>query len=76
MKLVDVRDDLRQGREPLARILAAVEGLDEIEDLVVVAPFEPRPLYALLEARGLSHRTERTTDGAWRVTFARPAPDR
>ena len=74
MKLIDVRDDLRKGREPLARILAAAHGLGEAEELVIIAPFEPRPLYQVLEARGLQHHTERTDDGGWRMTFARPSP--
>jgi hypothetical protein len=41
---VDVRDDIRRGEEPLARIVAAARALQAAEALVIRAPFEPVPL--------------------------------
>ena len=70
---IDVRDDIRQGREPLARILSAVRALGDDEMLVVRAPFEPRPLYDVLGARGFAHWTERRAADDWSVSFYRTA---
>ena len=50
---LDVRPVLREGRDPLADVLGALEGLDDDGALLLTAPFQPRPLLALLEGRGL-----------------------
>jgi uncharacterized protein (DUF2249 family) len=69
--LLDVREDLKNGREPFAKIMEAVASLGGGQALVLIAPFEPVPLYGVLEQQGFSHTTERTADGAWQITFAR-----
>ena len=66
---LDVRDDIRAGREPFKRIVATVEALATDDVLVLRAPFEPVPLYAVLGARGLTHWTERLAADDWRVWF-------
>lgn len=66
---VDVRDDLRRGEEPFARIMAAVKALGGGTALVVRAPFEPVPLYDVLARHGLGHWTERLAADDWRVWF-------
>jgi uncharacterized protein (DUF2249 family) len=75
---VDVREDIRRGEEPFARIMAAVKALGPAEALVIRAPFEPVPLYDVLGRRGLAHWTERRAPDDWRVWFHRgaaaPAP--
>jgi uncharacterized protein (DUF2249 family) len=68
---LDVREDIRRGREPLARIMAAVKGLAAGQVLVLRAPFEPVPLYGVLGARGFAHWTERIAEGDWSVWFQR-----
>jgi len=70
---VDVRDDVRLGEEPFARIMAAVKRLAPAEALVIRAPFEPVPLYDVLGRRGLAHWTERLAADDWRVWFHRGA---
>lgn len=50
--LLDVRPLLAQGTDPLAHILATVEGLLPGSLLVILAPFRPKPLEALLGSRG------------------------
>lgn len=68
---VDVRDDLRSGREPFSRIMAAVAALAPDEGLVVRATFRPVPLIATLERRGFTaHTTEHGADD-WTVVFSR-----
>lgn len=68
---VDVRDDIRAGREPFQRIMAAVSSLREGQALELINVFEPVPLYEVMKQRGFTHRTEQTPDGDWRVIFYR-----
>jgi len=66
---VDVRDDIRRGGEPFARIMTAATALGPADALVVRAPFEPKPLYTALGRRGLAHWTECLAADDWRVWF-------
>ena len=68
---LDVREDLRAGREPFARIMAAVDALRPDGVLVLRAPFEPAPLYRVLARRGFAHWTESGEVDDWRVWFYR-----
>ncbi|MEX0761596.1 MAG: DUF2249 domain-containing protein [Dehalococcoidia bacterium] len=69
MAFIDVREHLASGQEPLSAILTIVHGLEPGEPLEVVAPFEPFPLYSLMESRGFYHETDMAPDGGWHVTF-------
>lgn len=75
---VDVREDLRAGREPFRRIMDAGRQLPEGGVLRVRAIFEPAPLYAVLGKQGFAHFTEALAPDDWRVWFYRdsgaPAP--
>ncbi len=66
---VDVREDLRAGREPFARIMEARTSLPPDGVLRLRAIFEPYPLYAVMERQGLAHWTERLADDDWRIWF-------
>jgi len=68
---VDVRDDIRRGEEPFARIMAAVKRTAPGQALVLRAPFEPIPLYDVLGRRGFAHWTERHAADDWSVWFYR-----
>ncbi len=68
---VDVREDLRAGREPFGRIMGAVRELGPAHVLRIRAIFEPVPLYGVLAKRGLSHFTEQLAVEDWRVWFFR-----
>ena len=72
---VDVREDLRNGREPFSRIMAALKDVPEGGALVLRAIFEPVPLYAVLAKRGFANHTERLAYDDWRVWFF-PEPRR
>ncbi|HEX6081947.1 MAG TPA: DUF2249 domain-containing protein [Methylomirabilota bacterium] len=73
---LDVREDIRRGREPFARIMAAVKALGPDEALVLRTPFEPVPLYGVLGKRGLDHWTERHAADDWSVWFYRARASR
>lgn len=68
---LDVRDDLRQGREPFSKIMDAVSRLADGQGLKLVAPFEPVPLYAVLGRQGFAHRSRQLDSGDWEVVFRR-----
>jgi uncharacterized protein (DUF2249 family) len=70
---IDVREDIRRGEEPLARIMAAVKTLAGEQVLVLRAPFEPIPLYDILGKRGFAHWAERHAADDWTASFYRPA---
>jgi len=71
---LDVREDIRRKQEPFARIMAAVNALQADQVLVLRAPFEPIPLYAVLGRRGLRHWAEPTAPDDWTVWFYRGDP--
>ncbi len=68
---LDVRDELRAGREPLRQILDAARALPPDGVLRLRATFEPAPLYAVLGKQGLAHWTEPLGADDWRVWFYR-----
>jgi uncharacterized protein (DUF2249 family) len=70
---VDVRDDLRAGREPLARIMGAVGALHDGEALRLRAIYEPVPLFTLLGKRGFLHESIEHAADDWSVWFWRDA---
>jgi len=51
--------------------MQAVASLAPGQDLVLIAPFEPAPLYGVLEQQGFQHITETTPEGDFRVSFSR-----
>ena len=67
----DVRDDLRNGREPFSRIMSAAAALSANEELLVIAPFEPVPLFRIMEKHGFQHSTRPAESGDWEVRFTR-----
>jgi uncharacterized protein (DUF2249 family) len=69
--MLDVREDIRCGREPFTKIMQAVAGLQGAKELLLIAPFEPAPLYAVLSKQGFEHEAKATTSGDWEVRFTR-----
>lgn len=69
--LLDVRPDLEQGGEPFVRIMEAATDVKSGGTLVIIAPFEPVPLYDVLGARGFLHETEKVAADEWIVQFTR-----
>jgi uncharacterized protein (DUF2249 family) len=66
---LDVREDLRNGREPFGRIMEARRTLLPGGVLRLRAIFEPVPLYKVLGKQGFGHWTERLADDDWRIWF-------
>jgi len=68
---IDVREDIRAGREPFSKIMNAAAALQAAEQLLVIAPFEPVPLFKVLEKQGFRHTSKAVTAGEWEVRFIR-----
>lgn len=72
---LDVRDDLRNGREPFSRIMAVVGELGGKQVLHLRAIFEPVPLFKALGKRGFHHESAAHAPDDWSVWFWRPAAE-
>ncbi len=70
---LDVRADIRAGRQPCSSIMGAVAGLQDGESLRLLAPFAPKPLFELLGQQGFAHSAREIGDGDWEVLFFRDA---
>jgi uncharacterized protein (DUF2249 family) len=68
---LDVRPELAAGGEPFVRIMEAAATIEPGQALVIIAPFEPVPLYGALGGRGFTHETERIADDEWVIKFTR-----
>lgn len=66
---IDVREELRTGKEPFSLIMAARGRVPPGGALSVRAIFEPVPLYAVMAKQGFIHHTEHLGDEDWRVWF-------
>lgn len=69
---LDVREDLRRGREPFSKIMMTVGRLKANESLRLLAPFEPTPLFAVLAQQGFSHVSKALDSGDFEILFTRP----
>jgi uncharacterized protein (DUF2249 family) len=68
---VDVREDIRNGREPFSKIMSAVAALEADQALRLIAPFEPVPLFDVLTKKGFQHAAHQVGPAHWEVLFSR-----
>lgn len=68
---LDVREDIRNGGEPFSKIMSAVAQLSPDENLLLLAPFEPKPLFGVLAQQGFKHSAREIGNGDWEVLFTR-----
>jgi uncharacterized protein (DUF2249 family) len=68
---LDVREDLHHGREPFRKIMSAVVALGPGEQLRLIVPFEPTPLFEVMRRRGFRHAAQPVESGDWEVIFTR-----
>jgi len=67
---VDVCEDIRNGREPFSIIMTAVAQLADGQNLRLIAPFEPLPLFTVLAKKGFQHTSRQIEQGRWEVLFS------
>lgn len=68
---LDVRQEIRAGIEPFTKIMKTVGGLEPGQELRLLAPFKPLPLFSVLARKGFSHREQLIGDHEWEVIFSR-----
>jgi uncharacterized protein (DUF2249 family) len=66
---LDVREDLRNGREPFTKIMRAAAEVRRGGSLLIVAPFQPVPLFTVLKKLGFNYTAKSTDSGDWEVLF-------
>ena len=71
MSVFDARPIIASGEEPFNAIMEAVSNLQDGEDFIIFAPFEPVPLEGLLSSQGFEYDALEIGDGDWQVTFRR-----
>ena len=67
---LDVREHFNSGREPFPAIMQAVSSLNPTQKLLLIAPFEPFPLYQLLTQQGYTFESSQDEEGSWRILFS------
>ncbi len=70
---LDVREDIREGREPFRRIMDAVGHLRDGDTFRLIAPFEPRPLINMLSTQGFTAVVTRRADDDFEIVFSSAA---
>ncbi|HYE31061.1 MAG TPA: DUF2249 domain-containing protein [Methylomirabilota bacterium] len=65
--VLDVREDIAQGCEPFTRIMVGLDSLAPRQQLLLLAPFEPVPLYRVLASRGFVCSTRPLDSGDFEV---------
>jgi TusA-related sulfurtransferase len=68
---LDVREDLRAGREPFSKIMLAVAQLGADDVLRLRTIFEPAPLFGVLAKRGFAHESTAHAADDWSAWFWR-----
>lgn len=72
---LDVRHEIRAGIEPFTKIMKTAGDLEPGQELRLLAPFKPLPLFSVLARKGFSHREQLIGDDEWEVIFTRtPEP--
>lgn len=66
---LDVRRYVYHGQEPFGEIMNTVAQLAPGQKLLLLAPFEPAPLFRVMAARGFTHTAEQAPSGHWEVLF-------
>ncbi len=66
---LDVREELRNGREPFSIIMAAVDALAPDETLHLRATFQPVPLFRVLGKRGYQNHSVAHAPDDWSIWF-------
>ena len=76
---LDVRRYVYHGEEPFGAIMAAVAQLKRGQKFLLLAPFEPVPLFRVMAARGFTYTAHQAPSGRhWEILFERSdesAPD-
>jgi uncharacterized protein (DUF2249 family) len=68
-KILDVRPVLAKGEEPFGLIMDTVNSLEEGQDLILYAPFDPIPLEGVMAEKGFDCEVTPIGNGDFEVRF-------
>lgn len=68
---LDVRPLLFEGGEPFPYIMEVLDQLSSDELLILHTPFEPLPLYRVLQKRGFTFQVEKENEEHFRIHIRR-----
>ncbi|MEC5423624.1 DUF2249 domain-containing protein [Virgibacillus sp. C22-A2] len=68
---LDVREDLRLKKEPFDKIMSTIKQLEEGQDFILHAPFNPVPLHAVLRRKGFENKSEKVDKKHWKTVYTR-----
>jgi len=71
VKVIDIREMLNRGEQPVHEVLSSVKALGENEILETIAPFIPAPLLDKSLSLGYRHWLDRKQEGEYRVFFTK-----
>ena len=66
---LDVREELRNKRDPFKLIMDAVKSLNKEDTLILHATLKPVPLFGIMKLKGYVHKAEKLDSEHWVVTF-------
>jgi predicted ArsR family transcriptional regulator/uncharacterized protein (DUF2249 family) len=69
---LDVRPILAKGEEPFGLIMETVSTLEENQDLILYAPFDPIPLEGVMTEKGYDFESDPVGGGDFKVRFFKP----
>ena len=69
--LLDVRPDVEHAGEPYVRMMEAAQSIKPGGTFVIIAPFEPIPLYDALRVQGFLYETQKVAHDEWIVRLSR-----
>lgn len=67
---LDVRPLLKRGVEPFQAIMDATETLLPGQSLLLITPFKPVPLFAVMERKGFRAEPQPIGEGDWQTLFS------
>ena len=69
--LLDVRPDVEHDGEPYIRMMEVAQAIKPGETFVIIAPFEPIPLYDVLRAQCFLYETQQVAHNEWVICLSR-----
>jgi len=69
VSIIDIREMLNRGEQPVHEVLAAIKKLGDHEILEIIAPFIPAPLLDKSLSLGYKHWLDKKTEGECKIYF-------
>jgi hypothetical protein len=67
---IDVRPVIQSGGDPFSLIMSTLDTLGPEDSLLLIAPFQPVPLFRVMAQKGYKGKSEATAAGDWEVLFS------